>query len=157
VKIHSRGFNLVEAVVSVTLAASFILALSAINTFYVRIALGHEQVIRASFLAEEGLEAARYMRDESWTNKVGVLTPGVEYYLYFSGTSWQATTTVTEPAGFERRIKFDAVSRDTNADISELGTLDPNTRLVTSSVAWSERGATTTKVISMYLTNLFSN
>jgi Tfp pilus assembly protein PilV len=153
----SAGFNLVEAVIAVTIAASFILALSSINTNYVRAAFGHEQFIRASFLAEEGMEATRYMRDESWSSRIAPLAVGVDYYLYWGGSYWQATTTPTNIAGYDRRIRFEEVMRDSGNNISVSGTLDPGTKLVTSQVSWQDHGATTTRSISGYISDIFDN
>ena len=83
------------------------------------------------------------------------LSNGVDYYLAFTGTSWQATLTPTYVGMFDRRIRLAEVYRDAEDDIAASGTLDPNTRLVSSTVSWLEHGATSTKVVSTYITNMF--
>lgn len=153
-----KGFSLVEAVIAVALTASFILSLSYVNSFYARTALGHARQIQASFLAEEGVEAARFMRDESWSSKINALLNGTPYYLYFSGSNWEATTTAINPTGFERKLTFEQVMRDSNSNIVPSGgTADSGSRLVTTTVSWQERGETISKTLSIYLTDLYSN
>jgi Tfp pilus assembly protein PilV len=157
-QLTTGGFSLVEAVIAVALTAAFILSLSYVNSFYARTALGHAKQLQASFLAEEGIEAARLMRDSSWSNQIASLAPGTQYYLYFSGSAWQATTTATNPTGFERRIVFGEVRRDSNSNIiTSGGSVDSGSRLVTTTVSWQEKGETKNKELSIYLTDLYSN
>ncbi len=78
--------------------------------------------------------------------------------MVLNGSLWQASTTNTYVGNFERRVTFAAVYRDTNSDIvSSGGTLDSGARFVTSSVSWSVRGATTTRSVSTYLTDIYGN
>lgn len=153
-----RGFGLVEAVVAISMVAGFIVALAAVNTIYVKISFSQNSKIQAAFLAEEGMEAMRFARDAGWDANIAPLSNGAEYYLAFTGAFWQATTVPNYLGAFDRRIRLEAVNRDANDDIvSSGGALDPNTRLITSTVSWSERGATSTKMVSTYLTDLFAN
>ena len=153
-----NGFGMVEVVVATAIVAGFILILATINTTYLKISFKESSIIQASFLSEEGIEAMRFARDSSWSSNLAPLTPGVEYFLKFSGTSWQATTTPVYIGIFDRRVKVEQVNRDANDNIvTSGGTLDPNTLLITSTVSWMEHGATTTKITSDYLTNLFAN
>src|SRR3989344_140757 len=91
----SRGFSMVEAVIAIAIAGSFIVVLAAVNTIYIKISLSQSYKIQAAFLAEEGLEAMRFGRDENWAANILPLSNGVDYYLAFTGTSWQATLTPT--------------------------------------------------------------
>ena len=119
------------------------------------------ELSQATALLEEGLEVGRIFRDQSWINLADWST-GTNYYLTWSGGKWATTTVNTFIDGkFERKISLTDVNRDdTTKDIVPPagggGTLDPNTKLVTVSVAWSDAGATTTKTLSTYLTNLFN-
>ena len=155
---NQLGFGLVEVVIAIAIAGSFIMVLAAVNTIYIKISLSQSSKIQAAFLAEEGLEAMRFAKDESWDTNILPLTNGVEYYLAFTGTSWQATVVPTYVGIFGRRILLNEVYRDAGDDITTTGgTLDPGTRFITATVSWLEYGATSTKVVSTYITNLFSN
>jgi Tfp pilus assembly protein PilV len=152
-----RGFSLAEAVISAAILSGFIIVLSQVNTKYLSYALGQSNIIRANFLAEESLEAARFMRDYSYASKISSLTSGANYYLYWSGSDWSATTSPQNTAPFIRTISFANVNRDSSDNIAVSGTLDSGTKLVTASVAWLDKGATTTKTVETIITNVFSN
>src|SRR3989344_1040687 len=154
----SRGFSMVEAVIAIAIAGSFIVVLAAVNTIYIKISLSQSFKIQAAFLAEEGLEVMRYLGDDSWTSNIALMSNGADYFLTFSGTNWATTTTLTYVGIFDRRIRLSEVYRDAADNITVTGgALDPNTRLLTATVSWPEHEATSTKVVSTYITNLFSN
>lgn len=155
--LKQRGFGLVEAVIAISIVASFIVILASVNTIYLKISYGQSSKIQAAFLAEEGIEAMRFARDVSWSTNISPLSNGLNYYLAFTGSSWQATTTPIYIGAFDRRIRFESVYRDSGDNIASSGTLDPNTRLIISTVSWPDHGATSTKAVSAYITNLFSN
>lgn len=157
VKNFTNGFTLVEAIIVSAIAASFIVALSFVNTSYLNYAFGESNVLGANSLAIESLEAVRFMRDKSWTANIAPLTAGQEYFLYFNGISWSATTTVQTPSPFWRTFRINNVYRDAGDNISASGNLDSGTKLVTTSVSWAVKGATTTKTMQTYITNLFNN
>ena len=157
-KRYKRGFGLVEMVIAISIVAGFIVILAGVNTLYLKISYSQSSKIQAAFLAEEGIEVMRYLRDKSWSSNVGAMLPNTDYFITFSGTDWATTTALTYFGIFDRRIQLQAVSRDANDDIVSVGgALDPNTRLITSTVSWPERGATSTKTVSAYITNLFAN
>lgn len=156
--LHKKGFGLVEAVVAISIVAAFIVILGAVNTIYLKISFSQSNILQAAFLAEEGIEAVRFIRDGGWGDGIASLSNGVDYYLAFTGSSWQPTTTPVSVGIFDRRVRFDEVYRDATDNITTMGgTIDPNVRLVTSKVSWVERGATSTKTVSTYITNLFAN
>lgn len=152
-----RGFGLIEIVVGVAVLTSSLLGIS----LYYQQALGVSQrtgnFVRAGFLMEEGIEVAKFFRDTSWTNISG-LTPGATNYLSWTGSTWATSTVNAYVDGlFERTLVVDNVSRDSNDDIvSSGGTLDAGTKKATVTVSWNEKGATTTKSVSTYLTNFFN-
>ncbi len=152
-----RGFGLIEIVIGAAILTTSLLGIS----FYYQQALNVSQrtgnFVRAGFLMEEGIEVAKFFRDTNWTNISG-FTPGATYYLSWNGTTWATTTTNTFIDGtFERTLVVDNISRDANDDIvSSGGTLDAGTKKATVSISWNEKGATTTKRVSTYLTNFFN-
>jgi hypothetical protein len=76
--------------------------------------------------------------------------------LALATSSWSATTTPEVVDGlFYRQFKLSSVSRDSSDDIVVVGgTVDVNTFLVESSVAWNARGATSTITYKTYVTNI---
>jgi prepilin-type N-terminal cleavage/methylation domain-containing protein len=153
-----KGMTMVEVVIASAIILSAVVVLSAVHNLYLKSALSNGGILKSAYLAEEGIEAMRYLRDDSWSAQIGPLSSGTDYGLSLSGSAWQTGTGNQWIDGFERAIRVGNVSRDANGDIvSSGGTLDPDTRLVTVSVSWQSRGATTTRAISTYLTNLRGN
>ncbi|MBI4136130.1 MAG: type II secretion system protein [Candidatus Vogelbacteria bacterium] len=154
------GFTMLEILIGASIIiASFL----GVLTVFDRLTKSSRQMVeltQANFLLEEGIEAARTWRDSGWAN-LGNWPTETEYYLTWSGGKW-ATSTINFylDGKFERRVKVLNVNRDNTSQdiILNGGTDDPNTKLVTVTVAWSASGeaATTTKIMSAYLTNLFN-
>lgn len=156
---RARGFVLVEAVIAAAVVATVLASVVGALLLTLRSSLADTSKTQSSFLAEEGLEALRIMRDDSWNTNIASHTSGVKFYLTFDGTTWRATNTnIFIDKKFERSVVFSDVYRDSNQDIvSSGGTLDSNTKKVTVSVSWSDINATTTRSLSTYLTNVFNN
>ncbi|MFY9461907.1 MAG: hypothetical protein WAP51_01760, partial [Candidatus Sungiibacteriota bacterium] len=115
---------------------------------------------QAAFLSEEGIEAVKGLRDADWDTKIASLTPDTDHWLVFSGDAWALTSTAQPFADkrFDRRVRISAVGRDSSDDIvGSGGAIDSGTKKITVSVAWFDRGATTTATLSTYITNLFNN
>ena len=110
---------------------------------------------QASFLLEEGAEAVRITRDNAWSG-VSALALSTDYYLSFSGGTWVLSTSSSQVDIFTRKIVFSSAYRDGNQDLASSGTLDPQTRLVSVSVSWTEGGVTLSKTLQFYLADVFS-
>ncbi len=153
------GLTLVEVLVATSIILAFLLGLLGAHSLYLRTAFSNGEVIKASMLAEESLEAIRFLRDSSWDTNILPLSLDTDYYLVFNAGSWQTSTeNIFVDNLFERKVRFSAVYRDASSDIiTSGGTLDPDTLLVVSGVSWLKSGATTTKSISTYLTNILDN
>lgn len=156
----NNGLSLVEVLIATSIILAFFLALITVYNSYLKLAKTNINSVKAIFLAEEGIEAIKILRDSSWSNEIVPLTSGTNYYLAFTGGRWDTTTSnIYIDANFERKLSFSNVNRDAVTDdiVTSGGILDPNTRLLTVTVSWNNRGATSTKVLSTYITNLFSN
>ena len=156
-----KGLTLAEVVVASAIILILVVALFSAYTAYLKVAFSGINTVKAAFLAEEGIEAVKLLRDQSWTKNIAPLTAGANYYFaYNTGMSFWSTTTPNTfiDSLFERKFVLSAVNRDpTTQDISPGGTDDPNTKLVTVSVSWSERGATSSKSVATYVTNIIGN
>lgn len=155
----NKGFSLVEVLVMVFIATLAIFVVWKVYTLFIKISLSNPASFQASFLAEEGIEAIKFMRDTSWSSKIAVLSVGTSYTLIFDGATWKATTTPTFIANkFDRRISVANVYRDGSGNIVSSGSLDLNTKKILVEVSWQkEAGATTTKTITTYVSNIFNN
>ena len=153
------GLTLVEVIIATSIILIFLLALFPINNLYLNTVSTNTNSVKATLLAEESLEAVRFLRDASWSDNIAPLSVGIGYSLELVSGSWAATTTnIYIDNTFERVVTFLEVYRDINADIVPSGgTLDPNTRLVTASISWKYGLATSTKSVSTYITNILDN
>lgn len=89
---HNRGLSIVEVMLGLALfAVIFVLIFEALTVFFANHTRVMEQQ-QAVYLAEEGQEALRYLRDEDW-NTLDGLTPGDVYYVAISTSTIESTTT----------------------------------------------------------------
>lgn len=154
-KSREHGSTLIEVVVVAAVLAlvsmAFLGTFSALSRFHRKDMFA----IKGELLAEEGIEAIRLIKSDSW-NTLASIPPGAERFLSLSPFSWSVTTTPEVVDGvFYRSIRVFGVSRDTNDDIvSSGGTTDPDTLRLRSSVSWKEHGATSTASYESYMTNI---
>lgn len=151
------GAGLIEVVIGVGIMTLTIVGLTNAYGLFIRSAAAQSKFVKAQFLLEEGVEALRTLRDESWSSLDG-LTKSTTYWMSFDNSLslWEATSTQTFVDGeFERSFVLDEVRRDGNDRIALSGTLDPGTIKVTVKVEWQFRNATNTSSVETYLANLF--
>ncbi len=157
-----KGFGLLEIIIASAIVSVTIFSLSYVFLIASKLNAVSSDTVRANFLAEEGVEALRFLRDKSWSANLSGLSVGTTYYLSFvSATSaWSLGSSggAYIDNAFWRTITVANVGRDASFNIlSSGGTNDPDTKKVNVQVAWLERGATTTITLSTYLTNIFNN
>ena len=155
-----KGIGLVEVIISVSILTIIMIGLISTFNYYVGAGTRSTEKIQGVLLAEETLEALRYMRDSSWST-IGDLATSTSYHLEFTGVLWKASSTqIVIDGKFEQTFTLDDVYRkDSDDDIvplssSDAKTLDPDTLLITVSILTD--GATTTEIVT-YMTNLFQN
>jgi Tfp pilus assembly protein PilV len=154
-----KGSGLVEILVAIFIFSIILGSLITISNTYLSNSGENLKIARGAYLAEEGIEALKTMRDKDWAN-VTALNTGTNYYLYFDTSSstnymWKATTTASViDSIFKRTFTLSAVYRDSNGRIQQSGTLDANTKLVSVSVSWPTKNATTTKSLSTYIADI---
>ncbi|MBA3733348.1 hypothetical protein H0W91_03160 [Patescibacteria group bacterium] len=149
-----KGMALVEIIIGAAIMSVGIIAINASYSTYVQYALANQKNVEAAALMEEGLEVSTFFRDMGWVNISGLSTT-TTYYLTFNGANWATTTTIQYVNGeFLRSINIADVNRDGNDDIATVGTLDPNTKKITTTVSYFQGHSTTTRSMSTYLTNI---
>ena len=153
-----KGFAILEIVVAVSIVSLALFGLSQAARVSLVVMNETTKRIQASFLLEEGIEAVKSMRDQSWQADINPLTAGTYYFLSFSNNRWHTgVQNVFVDKLFERKFHLANVYRDSNDNIAGSGTLDAGTKLLTVSVAWRGHAGTTTQSISTYIANIFSN
>jgi len=158
----SRGAGLVEIVIAISIITLVLTSVISTYPVFLQSALATVDQVRGALLLEEGVEAVKTLRDDSWTTNISSLTASTTYYLSFSegDSMWEATSSPsTIDTKFTRTFAVYAVNRDNDDDIdtSGGGTVDANTRKLTVWVSWPDEGVTTTRSISTYITNIFDN
>lgn len=154
-KKNHKGIVMIEVVIVVSILGIVTVGLIFANIIYLKTASFTLASTKATLLAQEGVEAVKYIRSGGWDTKIGTLTSGATYYLSFStSTMWSSTTTEEVIDGrFLRSFVIEDVDRDADDDIAQTGTNDPDTKSLTVSVSWPGATGTTTKQIETYITN----
>lgn len=113
--------------------------------------LGSEESIANQF-ASEGIEASRSIRDQSYANLVNSTGTGVTRNA--TGV-WTFAGTNNTFNKFTRVIVVSSVQRDGSGNIvASGGTVDANTKKITSTVTWNFTPTRTDSVVlTTYLTN----
>jgi len=118
-KSRTSGFSVIEVVLAAGLFGLIITALVSILVYGEESSVLAGQRARATFLAEEGLEAVRNIRDENFSN----LTDG-NYGLQVSSNQWGFSGTSDATDVFTRQIN--------------ISTIDINRKEITSTVTWQQ-------------------
>ncbi len=159
VQSKTSGFSLVELLISISIAAIILVGMAQAVVIAVDTTERGRRATEAANLAEEGIEALRAMRDDSWSSNIQPLANGASYYPVISGDSW--TITASDPgliAGrYTRKVELSEVYRDADDDISASGSLDPKSRGVTVTVEWLEGDDTASLILETYITNFLNN
>ncbi|MCA9363811.1 hypothetical protein KC727_01170 [Candidatus Kaiserbacteria bacterium] len=132
---NTRGITAVEALVGITIVA-MVLVFGA-HTVIRFLTVGGEvgEKTQALYLAEEGLEMVKFIRDVEWDTIAG-LTDGATYYLSVSGVSVVVSGTPETIGIFSRSFVVEPVERNADDDIVASGTDDDDSKYVTVTVSW---------------------
>ena len=159
----NRGFGLVEIVVAAAIVSVSLFALIGASHASFRAIDDSLMKRRAEFLAEEGIEAIKILRDNGWAANIDPTTSGTTYYPSFNSSTNTWSLTTSNPGAvdgiFTRTIIFsDVYRKNSDQDIVDVSapdpkTIDPETLLVTSNVSWENKNAE----IKTYITDIFNN
>ena len=139
----NNGISLVEIVVGAAIILTVLSGLSVAFDRYTKTLFRTTEHLQAAYLAEEGVEAARILRDTSWS-AFAALALDSPYRLAFESGTWRATTSETLIDGvFDRTFTLASVYRRTSdsdivASTSPVAkAVDPDARHVAVRVSWS--------------------
>ncbi len=152
-----KGFGMIEMIIGAAILSVSLLGISTFFQSALKTSSATQLSIKGDYLLEEGIEAVKLLRDAGYANNLSMLSTSIPHYFVWNGSSWATTTANVFIDGlFERSFTITNVTRDANDDIAA-GTNDPDTKLITVSVAWNAQNATTTRTIATYITDLFNN
>lgn len=134
IKLGQRGFSPVEVLLAASVFGVLVVALAGAIIFGRSSVANAGEHVRASLLADEGIEAVRNLRDANYSN----LTDGT-YGLSQSGNQWVLSGSQDTNGIFTRQII-----------VSSNGTTRKN---ITSRVSWAKAGATAQVEAATQLTN----
>ncbi len=147
-KKRMRGIGLVEVLVGAAIISFVLIGSVSVLQLYAVASRANIEKTQAAYLLEEGVEAVRSLRDESWLSNIALLTESMPYYLVFESGKWKATTTrLLFDSRFERRFRlYPVYRRNSDEDIvdfssAEAKTLDLGTIRVVTDVAWSNNNS----------------
>lgn len=150
-----KGITAVEILIAVSIAAVVLVTASYSIFNFVNSAREVAEKTQALYLAEDGLELTRYVRDNAWTN-ISTLSLNTPYYLDATSSYVHITTSPETVGNFSRSIAFQNVYRNSTDDIVASTTsgsvADDKSKYVTVTVTWGS--PTKTVSLSGVLANL---
>lgn len=134
-----RGVISIEMVVGVSIAGLILVYAMYTVAQFVNNAHVVSEKTQALYLAEDGLELIRFIRDEAWSN-VSSLPLNTARYLEVTASAVSVTTTPETVGEYSRSFTLSNVYRDSDDDIVASTTsgsvADPDSKYVTVNVTW---------------------
>ncbi len=158
-KLSSRGISIVEIIVAAAIISVSVVGIVGAIQVYLKIVYENTRETQAVLLLDETAEALQYLRDTSYATNFATTTSSVTYTLYWNGTGYQlATSTITLPYNMSRTLTLSAVNRDGGDQIvTSGGTVDPDTKKATITIAWLYKNATTTITSEVLIHDMYAN
>lgn len=153
--LKKRGVTAVEVLVGASIAGVILVMASYAISKFINASSALSEKTQAVYLAEDGIELLRYIRDNDWAN-IGNLTAGTTYYLAPTATGVHVSGTPESIGSFNRSFVVEQVRRDNSSDdIVPSGaggsSVDTDTRFITVTIAWGNPAQ------SISLTSLLAN
>lgn len=138
---NRRGITSLEVVIGVSIAALIIAFSANAVTLFLTSAREVTERTQALYLAEEGLELVRFVRDEDWSEIAG-LTTNDTHHLDISAGSIGTTASPETIGDFSRSFTVSNVYRDATTDDIVASTTggsvaDTSSKYVTATVSWN--------------------
>lgn len=144
------GFSLIELLVAISFIAVIVMTVVTISAFDSRLFRENEDRTRALFWVMGGIEAARTLE---WTD----LAAGEYHPVLESGAFTLLPGSDLLENKFTRRIIISDVYRENESNghaygaVVEAGTLDPDTKKITSAVEWTSSGRLLSQSLESYV------
>lgn len=137
IKSVCRGVSGVEILVGVSIAALILVFATHATARFINVGGDMADKTQALYLAEDGLELVRFVRDDSWASISG-LANNATYYLDVDPATVNISGTPETIGIFSRSFEVDDVYRESSNDaiVATGGVVDPDTKYVTVTVSW---------------------
>lgn len=153
------GFGLIEIVIVTAVISIALFSVLVTETVALRLLRNEKRNLEATLLAQEGFEAVRSVRDESWNSNVAWRPENQFYYPLVQSGKWILATSSPGLINgkYDRYIFFNKVSRDTQDRIViSGGTDDPGTRKITIRVTGNGKTITLIEYLTSFPESLSS-
>ena len=156
---NKQGFNVAEIMTAIAVFAIFFVSIYQALLFYHKSMKGAVNKVTAIYLAQEGIEAVRSLRNKSWTDNIAALNEANVYYPILNEGEWALSTTNPGPidGAYIRTVVVDKVFRNGLDDIDTAGSEDPKTKKIQVKIAWNEPTGSKEIIVETYLTNFLAN
>jgi prepilin-type N-terminal cleavage/methylation domain-containing protein len=149
-KAKKSGFSLIELLLAIAMFALFALGFGVVITRGMDVNVLADEGAVANQYASEGIEAVRSIKNQSFAALANTSATGVVQ----ASSVWTFSGTSNDFAKYHRVIKIEAVNRTGGNIVTTGGTLDPDTKKITSTVTWLNKSSRAeTLTLSTYLTN----
>lgn len=151
---YIKKINFGQSVVEVVVAVSIFLIIAGSSVITILGSLDISRLAedqgKAIFYANEAIEATKSIRNQSWN----LLVDGT-YGLTDNNGYWEFSgSSDSLPDGFTRETTVSSVQRDESWNITQTGTPDEDTKLITTTVSWTTiKNNSSSVTTSVYLTN----
>lgn len=146
---QSRGITIVEALVGLSILAVVLVFIVQTQTIFFASSGRALDVTQATYLAEEGQEFVRYLRDEDWAQLSGLANDTDHYFDVDAANISITTTPEVVNDTFTRSFSLSSLERDVNDDFVESGgTSDGGGRVVTVTISWEGESISLTSLVT---------
>lgn len=155
--IYRKGVTVVEIMIGVSLFTMIVISITyTMNVYFMNAGLVQEKT-KALYLAEEGQEMLRYLRDEDWAAFSALPTDTLQYLDVATTTLGITPVAEVIEEEYTRSFILRNAYRDTNNDLvastSPGATVDTDSQLVYVEVAW---GTDHSVILEGLLANIFN-
>ncbi len=155
-KNESRGFSLVEVIISASIVSIVGIALVISTRAFFEMAEKSSSRVRSSIVLNKGIESLRFLRDSGWKENIANLSLGQNYYIIQTENGPEISSFISDSKNYKVFFSLSEVLRDENGHISGLsGQIDEGSRLVNLTVEWERRGVSHNVSTLMMLNNLY--
>lgn len=167
-KKYRFGFTIIEVLIACSIISVSMFALMQTAQKGVSLSDYALRKSQSSLLLEEGVEAVKTIRDNSWA-VIETLNLDTPYYLYFNSNTrvWVLDIATPSLSGhiptypidqiFDRTVTISSVARNDSDDILESGgIIDSRTKKVTINVTWPSHNDSNSQSLSFYIADIFN-
>lgn len=153
-----KGISVVEIIVASAIIGISVTALTGAIQLYLKIVYQNTRETQAVMLLDETAEALQYLRDDSFVTHFENIQESTEYTIFWNGIAYEFTTsTISLPYEMSRTITFENVERDASDQLSDSGTIDPNTKKANISITWPYANEQKTIEAELLIHNIYEN